>query len=110
MNSCQTPVLSSPWVNAAVIAAALGAFVFVASYAWRTRGAWRESAVGRNVMSLMFVIMVVSSLAVAAIIFGTNWPHRDAIRFVAWASIAACIWWRILILYRVQRRSGGEQP
>jgi predicted TIM-barrel fold metal-dependent hydrolase len=94
----------SIWANAAVIATFAGALVFVASYAWRTRGAWRDSAVGRNVMALMAVILVVSALAVAAIIWGTNWPHRDAVRFVAWSLVAACIWWRVVILWRVQRR------
>lgn len=92
------------WVNAAIVATFAGALVFVASYAWRTRGAWRDSAVGRNVMALMSVIVVVSALAVAAIIWGTDWPHRNAVRFVAWSLVAVCVWWRVVILWRIQHR------
>jgi hypothetical protein len=107
--SCQA-VSSSPWSDAAVIATAAGAVVFVASYAWTTRGAWRRSSVGRNVMSLMSAIMVVAGLAVAAIIWGTDWSHRELVRTVAWLSIAVPIWWRVAILFRVQhrRRNPGE--
>jgi hypothetical protein len=97
-------VSSSPWSNTAIILTALGAVVFVASYAWTTRGAWRDSTVGLNVMTFMAVIAVVSSLAVAAIFFGTNWPGREVVRGVAWSLVGACIWWRVFILYRVQHR------
>jgi hypothetical protein len=92
------------WVNAAIVATFAGALVFVASYAWRTRGAWRDSAVGRNVMALMAVIVVVSAMAVAAIIWGTEWPHRNVVRFVAWSLVAVCVWWRVVILWRIQHR------
>jgi hypothetical protein len=103
VNSCQQ--VSSPWwVNAVVVATWLGALVFVCSYAWSTRGAWRDSGVGRNVMGLMAAITVVSALAVAAIIFGTDWPHRDVIRFAAWASIGFFVWGRVFILLRMRRR------
>ena len=85
---CQTP--GSPWwVNAAVVATFLGALVFVALYAWRTRGAWRGSSVGRNVMALMAVILIVSALAVSAIIWGTDWPYRNLIRMAAWGAVAS---------------------
>jgi hypothetical protein len=94
----------SIWANAAVVATFAGAFVFVALYAWRTRGAWRVTAVGRNVMALMSVILVVSALAVAAIIWGTDWPYRNAVRFVAWSAVAVCVWWRVVILWRIQHR------
>jgi hypothetical protein len=94
----------SIWVNAAIIATFTGALVFVASYAWRTRGAWRSTAVGRNVMAMMSVILIVSALGVAAIIWGTNWPHRNTIRFVAWSLVAAVVWWRVVILWRIQHR------
>lgn len=102
MVTCQAA--GSPWVNVAIIATCVGALVFVASYAWRTRGAWRLTAVGRNVMALMSVILVVSALAVASVIWGTDWPHRDVIRCAAWSLVAACVWWRVVILWRIQHR------
>lgn len=101
--TCQT-VSTSPWTNAAIIATALGALVFVCSYAWRTRGAWRDSVVGMNVMAFMASVLVVSALAVVAIVFGTDWPGRELVRGAAWSLIGACIWWRVVILYRVQNR------
>jgi VIT1/CCC1 family predicted Fe2+/Mn2+ transporter len=104
MNTCQT-VSSSPWTDAAIIATALGALVFVVSYAWVTRGGWKDSAVGLNIMSFMAAVLVVSLLATASIVWGTNWPNRNIIRTAAWSLIAACIWWRVVILFRVQHRS-----
>lgn len=108
-DACQT-VSASPWANAAIILTALGALVFVVSYAWKTDGSWRRSNLGLNVMALTAVILIVSCLAVASIFFGTNWPYRDAIRTAAWGSIAACIWWRIVLLYQVQHEPPVEPP
>lgn len=106
MNACQAPALS-PWTSAAVIFTALGALFFVASYAWTTRGAWRDSATGLNVMAFMSAILVVSSLGVAAIVWGADWPFRNEIRTAAWSLIGSIIWWRVVILYRVQHREKG---
>jgi len=103
VNTCQTPPLS-PWSSAAIIFTALAALAFVISYAWTTRGAWRDSVVGLNVMAFMASILVVSLLGVAAVVFGTNWPFRDVVRTGAWALIGTIIWWRVIILYRVQHR------
>lgn len=99
--ACQ-PVSSSPWANAAVVATALGALVFVVLYAWTTRGAWRTTPMGKHVMTFTAVIFAVSSLAVASIVWGTDWPYRNVIRTVAWSAVAFCLWWRVLLLYRVQ--------
>lgn len=99
---CQT---GSPWwVNTPVAMTFAGALAFVILYAWRTRGAWRDTAVGRNVMALMAVILIVSALAVSAIIWGTDWPYRNPIRAAAWTAIAAVVLWRVVILLRIQHR------
>lgn len=103
MNTCQSPPLS-PWTSVAIVFTAVGALLFVVSYAWTTRGAWRSTAVGMNVMSFTASILVISLLGVVAIILGTDWPYRDAVRTGAWSLIGACIWWRVVILYRVQHR------
>jgi hypothetical protein len=104
VNTCQT-VSSSPWTDAAIVITALGALVFVISYAWTTRGAWRRSPVGLNVMAFMTAVLVVSTLALAGVIWGTDWPFRNLIRTAAWGLIAACIWWRVVILFRIQHHS-----
>jgi len=101
-NTCQ--VTTNLWVVTAVIATALGALVFVISYAWLTRNAWRRSAVGQNVMALTAVILVVSLLAVSAIMFGIDWPARNAIRAGAWWAVAVIVWWRVVLLFRAQPR------
>jgi hypothetical protein len=107
VTSCQT-VSSSLWTDAAVFFTALGALVFVVSYAWTTRGAWRDSIMGKHVMSFMAAILAVCLLAVIGIIWGTDWPYRNAIRSAAWATIGACIWWRVWLLIRVQHRDSGQ--
>jgi hypothetical protein len=104
MTSCQ-PVSTSLWTDAAIMLTALGALVFVVSYAWTTRGAWRHSVMGKHVMTFMSAILAVSILAVIGVVWGTDWPHRNAIRTAAWGLIGACIWWRVFLLYRVQHRS-----
>lgn len=101
-------VSTSPWSDAAIIFTAAGALAFVVAYALTTGGAWHRSVVGINVMSFMASIAVVSALAVAGVIWGTDWPGRDVIRTVAWGLIGTCIWWRVVILFRVQRQ--GRDP
>lgn len=91
------------YTNFAILATFSGALTFVASYAWLTRGEWRASIMGRHVMTFMAVITIVSSLAVLAIFLGREWPGRNIIRGLAWSAVAACVWWRVALLYRVQR-------
>lgn len=91
------------FTNLAILATFSGALTFVASYAWLTRGAWRASIMGKHVMTFMTVITIVSSLAVAGIFFGRDWPARDLIRGLGWSAVAACVWWRVLLLRRIQR-------
>lgn len=94
--------------DVAIMFTAAGAVTFVIGYAWSTRGAWSRSAMGRHVMTFMAVIMVASGLALAGVLFGTDWPARDAIRAVAWTAIGACIWWQVGLLRRVQREHRDE--
>lgn len=108
MSSCQT-VSSSWWTNAAIIATFAGALVFVVSYAWSTRGGWRRTVMGKHVMTFMSAILAVSMLAVAGVVWGTDWPYRDAIRTAAWGSIAAVIWHRVWLLYRVQHQDRADR-
>jgi membrane associated rhomboid family serine protease len=107
VSTCQ-PVFSSPWANVAVVLTAAGALVFVCSYAWLTRGAWRTSVMGKHVMTFMVAILIVSLLAVAGIIWGTNWPYRTAIRTAAWGLIGGCLWWRVFLLFHVQHTDDDQ--
>jgi len=103
VTSCQASSMT-PSLAVAIVVTFLGALAFVVSYAWRTRGVWRASAVGRNVMALMSVILVVSALGVTAVFFGSDWPFRNQVRSAAWWAVAACVWWRVVILWRIQHR------
>lgn len=102
--TCVTAAGGTPWSDAAVIATFLGAFVFVVAYAWTTRGGWRSNVVGVNVMILMASMTLVSALAVIGVFYGTAWPHREVIRTAAWGLIGVCVWWRVVILFLVQKR------
>ncbi len=96
----------------AIVATALGTLAFVLSYAWLTRGNWKHSMMGIHVMTFMIVILVVTSLAVAAAFFGSDWPYRDWIRVGAWSLVASVIWWRVVLLFLAQHRhrSGTAPP
>lgn len=107
--TCQV-VSNSPWANVAIGSTVLGALVFVATYAWTTRGAWRDTAVGMNVMAFMTVVLIVSALAAVGIVWGTNWPHREVIRTAAWGLIAGVIWWRVYLLWLVQHCTDDHEP
>lgn len=94
--------------SAMVVATFLGALTFVVVYLGR---AWRQTAIGRNVMAFMMVITLVSGLGVASIVFGQSWPYRDLIRALAWGAVAATVWWRVVLLIRVPRhRQTDEDP
>jgi hypothetical protein len=108
VNACNINAGSPWWSDAAVILTFLGALVFVVAYALLTQGAWRANQVGANVMVFMFAITLVSALGVITIFFGTQWPHRDLVRTVCWSLIGGCIWWRVYILFKVQREDQTE--
>lgn len=102
--TCTVTTGTTIWSDTAIIATFLGSLVFVIAYAWTTRGGWHRNVVGVNVMILMASVTLVSSLAVVGVFYGTAWPHREVIRTAAWGLIAACVWWRVVILFLVQKR------
>ncbi|WIM97713.1 hypothetical protein ACTOB_001261 [Actinoplanes oblitus] len=93
--------------NVMVLATLAGALTFVITYA--RLAPWRSTPVGRNVMSLMAVIVIVSTLAAANLLFGLDWPYRDTIRALSWGSIAAIIWRRVALVVRAQTLPGRHE-
>lgn len=90
------------FTDALIIWTAAGALTFVVRYAWTTRGRWSRTRVGRAVMGLMAVIAVVTSLGVASVFFGSDWPFRDLIRAGVWLLVGSAVWWQVLVMRRVQ--------
>lgn len=93
--------------NVMVLATLAGALTFVITYA--RLAPWRSTAVGRNVMSFMTAIVIVSTLAATNLLFGLDWPFRDTIRALSWGSIAAIIWWRVALVVRAQALPGRHE-
>lgn len=80
----------------AVGAAAMVAFVVV--YAVGSRG-WYRTAVGRNLMALPAVLAVLLLLSTAR-----RLGHvPDAVWWVSLGALDAVMWWRVVILVRLQR-------
>jgi hypothetical protein len=82
-----------------VAAGFLGAVAFVVLYAWLARD-WHHTPVGRNLMAMAAVLAGLLGLSLVAFLVRV-WP-------VLWlggmASLDAVLWWRVALLWRVQRR------
>lgn len=85
---------------AVLVAAGLAAAItFVALYAWGDRG-WFRSELGRNLMAKTAVLGGLLGLSLLGML----------IRVPAWvwiggmATLDAVMWWRVIILYRLQHR------
>lgn len=86
--------------DAMVYATFVGAVVFVAAYARRH---WTTSGIGINLMLLGVVVAIESALVISTLVFGVHWPHRDAVRAVAWLLVAAILWHRVVLVLRIPR-------
>lgn len=77
----------------------LGALAFVALYAISSRD-WHHSPVGRNLVAMAAVLAGLLGLSLVTYLVDV-WP-------VLWlggmASLDAVLWWRVAILWRMQRR------
>ncbi len=81
-----------------VAAGFLGALVFCVLYAVSARD-WHHTPVGRNLMAMAAVLAGLLGLSLAAYLVDV-WP-------ILWlggmASLDAVLWWRVWILWRLQR-------
>lgn len=88
--------------NAALVFAATGAVTFV--FAYHLLAAWRESAIGRNVMSLMALICALLLVGVLRNYVRGIESHSEVVRLAAYVLIGSVIWRRVFLLIRAQRR------
>ena len=81
----------------------LGLILFLIFYSLRS--AWWTTIMGRNMLAFMTVIMVLMSLAALRRLFGPVWfeAHRDGLSFWSYGALFVVVWWRFLILIRIQR-------
>ena len=81
----------------------LGLILFFIFYSLRS--AWWTTIMGKNMLAFMTVIMVLMSLAALRRLFGPAWfeAHRDGLSFWSYGALFIVVWWRFLILIRIQR-------
>ena len=90
--------------NTLAITAFLGALFFVIRY-FRTR--WFAQAMGIHLMAFMVVICLILGLAAATSIWGDFW-NRTQLRFIDYILLNIIIWWRVFLLFGIQRRRGKK--
>lgn len=88
--------------QAALAAAALGFVAFVALYQGMTRGRWRRTPYGQNVMALMAVGALLLTIGVVREFVDFLDPYLEYIRFGSYALIAVVVWWRVALLVIAQ--------
>lgn len=88
----------------------LGCALFVALFLLRSKGWWR-SRLGPNLLAMMFVLAVLQTLGVVSRLPMLKvWfmAHADAIRFWSFLALFIVVWWRVILLIRIQHEDGVE--
>lgn len=86
--------------NYLVLATAAGSGLFVVLYA--ILAPFYKSESGWNLMSFMFVVATMVTMAVFYRFTGGRAPVW--LQNVLWGAAAVCVWWRVTILLRAQFR------
>ena len=87
------------------IAAVLG-WIFVVQY--HLSAPWWRSEMGRHMMTYSAVVAAVLTLSVVRIVGGAglDTPWFVLLRLIVFCGVPVAIGWRIVILWRAQRRDG----
>lgn len=80
---------------------ALASLYFVIAYQVTTGGDWRRSPAGRHLMAFTGNLGALLLLIVAARIW-PDYPGRQVITLVMFASLVCQVVWRIVLLHRAQ--------
>lgn len=83
--------------------AALGFLVFVARF---LRTGWHRTEVGRNLMAFMAVFGTLITLALVYRWIPLPKTAWELVRCGAYLLINWVVWWRVFLLFRVQREGG----
>lgn len=89
--------------NILLVATAVLSWTFCGLY--QLLAPWRQTEMGRNVMTKSLAIAAVTSLGSLRLIVGASLdaPWFQAVRVGVFAVVPAAIAWRILILLKIQR-------
>lgn len=82
------------WVAATPI------ILFPVVYAAAAR--WWRTPVGRHEMVLGLALLGLVSLGLLRRVFGVDYPGQDVVRVVVYVLVSAAVWWRLIMLIRVQ--------
>lgn len=91
----------------AVAAAAMGAVMFCARFHFTTRGAWRRTAIGRNLMLFTGMVATAELITLSRVL--GDWPWRRPALLAVFVLFAALSWQRWLLLEREQRATPKGQ-
>lgn len=80
-----------------------GLLVFVILYSFRSP--WWETEIGKNMLAFMSVTLGLAGLGAAYQIIGPEWfdEHRGGVTFWSRTAFFLVVWWRVVILIKVQR-------
>lgn len=79
---------------------AAGTLVFIVLYWMRSRGAWRRTAIGRNVMVLMMSLALIMLLDVAHAFLG-DYPGRELLVTTLLGVLTYVIWGRVWLIEKI---------
>lgn len=82
-----------------VVVGLAGCLTFIGTYWWLARS-WHHTPVGRNLMAMAFVLAGMLALS----LIGLVWMPPAWLFLGGMASLDAVMWWRVVLLWRVQHR------
>jgi NADH:ubiquinone oxidoreductase subunit H len=87
----------------------IGCVVFCILFGRKWRN-WIRTRMGPNLFAVMFVLAVLQGIAVLRLIFPLEWieAHAIAVRFWSFLALFIVVWWRCLILVRMQHEDAVE--
>ncbi len=95
MNTTTSPALLAIYLVVTLIAA-LPLILFVARYWWTTRGAWRDSHMGKSLMflnaSLASVLLFIAFNTAWTLIAGQSYALRVPIGIALYATLSLSFW------------------
>jgi phosphoglycerol transferase MdoB-like AlkP superfamily enzyme len=88
----------------------IGCVVFCVLFGRKWRR-WLHTRMGPNLFFFMFALAVLQGIAVLRLIFPLEWidAHAVTVRFWSFLVLNVVVWWRVVILIRVQHEDAVEE-
>jgi len=84
-----------------------GCTIFLVNYVLRTRGAWRDTEVGRYLVVVYTNLGALFLVVMANQLFG-DWPLRSVVTLGLYLAYVLQTWWPLRLLRIAQEREGAE--